>query len=159
MAQFINFKAEAELVELDDSKEDDEVSNFSEGSFIDDQTVGNDVDFYRQFVNVENDINNVLNVAHNKALQDIDQFDEISNLREGSDNEIEIEEFENYEIDLKKFKESLFPRVNEQEQKIENQFCKVVLYALRFDKNGKKSVCTKQDFEKVINKDLIEQLD
>ena len=46
MAQFINFEAEAEVVELDDGKEDDEVSNFSESSFIDDQAVENDVDFY-----------------------------------------------------------------------------------------------------------------
>ena len=34
------------MVELDDGKEDDEVSNFSECSFIDDQAVENDVDFY-----------------------------------------------------------------------------------------------------------------
>ena len=45
MAQFINFEAETEVVELDDTKEDDEVSNFSESSFIDDQAVENDVDF------------------------------------------------------------------------------------------------------------------
>ena len=44
-------------------------------------------------------------------------------------------------------------------KKIENQFCRAVLYALRFDKNGEKNVCTKQDFEKVINKDLMEQID
>ena len=44
-------------------------------------------------------------------------------------------------------------------KKIENQFRRVVLYALRFDKNGEKNVCTKQDFEKVIHKDLMEQID
>ena len=155
VAQFINFEAEAKLVELDDVKEDDVVSNFSESSFIDNQALDTDVDFYRQFANVENDIDNVLN----EALQDIDQFDEISNLHDGSDNEIEINESENSEIDLTKFKETLFPRVDEQQQKIENQFCKGLLYALRFDKNGEKNVCTKQDFEKVINKDLMEQID
>ena len=52
-AQFINFEAEVELVELDDSKEDDEVSNFSKSSLIDDQAVVTDVDFYRQFANLE----------------------------------------------------------------------------------------------------------
>ena len=159
MAQFINFEAEAELVELDDSKEDDEVSNFSESSFIDDQAVDTDVDFYRQFANVENDIESVLNETRNEALQDIDQFDEISNLNDGSDNETEVDEFEDSEIDLTKFKETLFPRVDEHQQKIENQFCKALLYALRFDKNGEKTACSKQDFEKVINKDLIEQID
>ena len=135
------------MVELDDGKEDDEVSNFSESSFIDDQAVENDVDFYRQFANVKNDIN-VLNEPHNKALQDIEQLDEISNLDDGSDNEIEIDKFESCEIDLNTFKETLFPKVEEEKQKIENQFCKAILYALRYEKNGKKSICTKQDFEK-----------
>ena len=117
MAQFIHFEAEAELIELNDGKEDDEVSNFSESSFIDDQAVATDAEFYRQFANVENDIDNVINEARYGALQDIDQFDEISNIHDGSDNEIEIDEYENSEIDLTKFKETLFPRVDEQQQK------------------------------------------
>ena len=81
------------MVELDDGKEDDEVSNFSESFFVDDQAVVTDVDFYRQFANAENDIDNILNEARNEALQDIDQFDEISNLHDGSDNKIEIDDF------------------------------------------------------------------
>ena len=68
MAQFINFEAEVELVELDDSKEDDEVSNFSESSFIDDQAVVTDINFYKQFVNAENDIDDILNEARDEAL-------------------------------------------------------------------------------------------
>ena len=116
MAQFINLEAEVEVVELDDGKKDDEVSNFSESSFIDDQAVENDVDFYRQFVNVENDINNVLNEAHDEALQDIEQLDEIWNLDDGSDNEIEIDQLESCEIDLNKFKETLFPKVEEEKK-------------------------------------------
>ena len=140
MVQFINFEAEAKVVELEDSKEDDEVSNFSESSFIDDQAVENDVDFYRQFANVENDINNVLNEAHNEALQDIEQFDEISNLDDRSDNEIEIDQFENCEIDLNKFKETLLPKADEEKQKIESQFCKAILYALRYQKKMAKRV-------------------
>ena len=68
MAQFINFEAEAELVELDDGKENDEDSNFSESSFIDDQAVVTDVNFYKQFVNAENDIDDILNEARDEAL-------------------------------------------------------------------------------------------
>ena len=132
------FEAEAKVVELDDGKEDDEVSNFPESSFIDDQAVENDVDFYRQFANVKNDINNVLSEAHNEALQDIEQFDEISNLDDGSDNDIEIDQFESCEIDLKKFRVILFPKVDEEKQKIENQFCKAILYALRYEKKWRK---------------------
>ena len=33
------------------------------------------------------------------------------------------------------------------------------MYALKFDKNGSKDVCSKEDFEKVIDKNLIEQID
>ena len=93
MTQFINFEAEPELVELDDGKEDHKVSNISESSFIDDQSVATDIDFYRQFANVENDINQVLNETHNEALQDIDQFDEVSNLCDGSDRELKKKNF------------------------------------------------------------------
>ena len=132
------FEAEAKVVELDDGKEDDEVINFPESSFIDHQAVENDVDFYRQFTYVKNDINNVLNEAHNEALQDIEQFDEISNLDDGSDNDIEIDQFESCEIDLKKFRVTLFPKVDEEKQKIENQFCKAILYALRYEKKWRK---------------------
>ena len=92
-------------------------------------------------------------------LEDIKQFHEISNLCDRSDSDIQIDEFKNSEIDITKFKDSLFPRVDEAQEKVENQFCKAVLYALRFDKNGKKDVCSKEDFEKVIDKNLIEQID
>ena len=40
MADFINFEAEDEVVEVEDGTEDDEVSNISEDSFINDQEVG-----------------------------------------------------------------------------------------------------------------------
>ena len=159
MADFINFEAEAEVVEVEDGKEHDEVSNISEDSFIDDQEVGADINFYRQFANVENDLDQVLTEAHNEALEDIEQFDEISNLCDGSDSEIQIDEFQSSEIDITKFKETLFPRVDEAQEKVENQFCKAILYALRFDKNGAKDVCSKKDFEKVIDKNLNEQID
>ena len=148
MAEFINFEAEAEVVELESDKEDDKVSNISESSFIDDQEVGTDVNFYRHFANVENDLDQVLTEAHNEALEDIEQFDEISNLCDGSDGEIEIEEFKNVEIDITKFKETLFPRVDQEQEKVENQFCKAILYALRFDKNGMKDVCSKDVLKK-----------
>ena len=69
MADFINFEAEAKVVEVEDGKEDDEVSNISEDSFIDDQEVGADVNFYGQFANVKNDLDQVLTEAHNKVLE------------------------------------------------------------------------------------------
>ena len=64
--------------------------------------------------------------AHNEALEDIEQFDEISNLCNGSDGEIEIGEFKNFETDIAKFKETLFPRVDQEQEKIENRFFKAI---------------------------------
>ena len=151
MAEYINFEAE---VEFDSEKDDDnhEISSDSENSFIDDQEIGNEADFYR-FQNVQNDIEQVLADAEKQALVDIDQFDELPNLCDGSDDESLIDEFKESEVGLKQSEETLFPRVdNDEQKKIENQFCKVALYAMRFDKKNSKDVCTQQDFEKIIDK-------
>ena len=43
-------------------------------------------------------------------------------------------------------------------KKIENQFCKAILYALRFDKNGLTGVCNNEDFEKIIDINLIQEI-
>ena len=96
--------------------------------------------------------------AHNEALADIDRLDEISNLCDGSENEAEIDNFKNFEMDIQKFKDTLFPRVDAENEKIENQFCKTILYALRFDKNGLTDVCNNEDFEKIIDKNLIQEI-
>ena len=78
MSDYINFEAEAEHIE------DDEVSdlsdNVSEYSFIDDNDQDTDVNFYRGFTNVENDIEQVLKESYEKGLRDIDNLDEIGDL-------------------------------------------------------------------------------
>ena len=55
--------------------------------------------------------------AKKQALVDIDQFDELANLCDGSDDESLIDEVEESEVDFKKFEEILFPRVDDDEQK------------------------------------------
>ena len=57
MAEYINFEAE---VKFDSEKDDDndEISSDSENSFINDQEIGNEPDFYR-FQHAENDIEQV----------------------------------------------------------------------------------------------------
>ena len=55
--------------------------------------------------------------AEKQTLVDIDQFDELSNLCDGSDDESLIDEFKESEVDLKKFEETLFPRVDDDEKK------------------------------------------
>ena len=162
MADFINFEADIEGDDEEIGEEDDEVSNISdvdsENSFIDNQEVKTDVSFYRHFANVENDIDQVLKDAYNEALEDIDKFDEISNLCEGSEEEAEIDDFKNFEFNIKKFNESLFPRVDADHEKVQNQFCNAILYALRFVKTGLKDMCNKKEFEKTIDKSLVEEL-
>ena len=78
MSDYINFEAGAEHIE------DDEVSdlsdNVSEYSFIDDNDQDTDVNFYRGFTNVENDIEQVLKESYEKGLRDIDNLDEIGDL-------------------------------------------------------------------------------
>ena len=93
MAEFINFKAEIEDVK---SSEDDETNNdtVSEISFVDDTEIDTLANFYKQLTNVENDLDQVLATNHDEALQDIEQFDEISNLNDRSDDEMETDDFE-----------------------------------------------------------------
>ena len=77
---------------------------------------------------------------------------------DGSDSETQIDEFKDSKIDITKFKGTLFPRVDESQEKLENQFCKAVLYVVKFNKNGTKDVWNKEDLEKIIDKSLIEQI-
>ena len=135
MADYINFEDEADFVE--DINEDigDEVSDFfdieSENSFIDDQDVNTDANFYRHFANVENDTEQVLKDSYDEGLEDIENFDEISNLSKGSEDESEIDNFKNFGVDIEKFKETLFPRVDVQDQKYHNQFfCAILCFAI-----------------------------
>ena len=59
-----------------------------------------------------------------KALEDIEYFNEISNLCDGSDSEIQIDEFQSSEIDITKIKETLFSRVDEAQEKLKINFVK-----------------------------------
>ena len=159
MADFINFEADIEGDDEEIGEDNDEVSNISdvdsENSFIDNQEVKTDVNFYRHFANVENDIEQVLKDTYNEALEDIETFDEISDLCEGSEEEPEINNFKNFEVNIGKFNESLFPRVDVEHEKIHNQFSSAILYALRFDKTGLKDMYNKEEFEKLLIKVLL----
>ena len=163
MADYINLEAEADFCQ--DVAEDvgDEVSDFSvvgsENSFIDDQDVNTDANFYRRFENVENNIEQVLKDAYNEGLEDIENFDEISNLCEGSKEESEIDNYKNFEVDIQKFNKILSPRVDAEDQKVHNQFSCAILYALRFDKTAFEDQGNKKELlYKSIEKGLTEKL-
>ena len=94
MAQCIDFEVGVE----EDIKEDDEVSDDSDldslSSFIDNEETDNEVNFYRTFNNVETGIEETLKAEYEKGLEDIGNFDEISNLCESSEDEAEIDHFD-----------------------------------------------------------------
>ena len=159
MADFINFEADIEDIGEDEGNEVSDISDVeSENSFIDNQDVNTDANFYRHFANVENDIEQVLKDTYNEELEDIETFDQISSLCEGSGEESEIDNFNNFEVDVKKTNETLFPRVDVEDEKVHNQFSCAILYALRFDNTGFKDKCDKEEFERNIDQSLIEKL-
>ena len=128
MAEFIHFEAEIDD-EINISDDDEAIDdNVSEKSFIKDVKINDSRNFYRQFANVENDFDQVLSNGRNEALQGIDQFDEISNLNDDSENEMEVGDFKGSQDDVEKFNETLFPNESENQ----NQFCQVILLALKF---------------------------
>ena len=88
MTEFIHFEAEIDNVNSSDNDENND--NVSEISFIDDAEIDTTANFYRQFENIENDLDQVLSDIQQEALQDIEQFEEISNLNDDSDDEMEM---------------------------------------------------------------------
>ena len=69
MPDFVHFEADVEgddeQVGKDEESEVSDISNVDSESLFDDQEVNTDVNFYRQFANVENDIEQVLKDTYN----------------------------------------------------------------------------------------------
>ena len=162
MAEFINFE-----VSVKDDKEHKKVSNNSDldsdvdsiSSFIDDEEQGNDIDFYCNFNNVETDIEQTLKNEYDEGVKDLQDFDKISNLCQRSEDEAEIYNFEKASEKIKAFTESLLPNIESENGTEQNNFIRVILYALRFDKTNKKDICDKNKLKTVIDEKLIDQLD
>ena len=155
MSEYINFEAEAEFIR---GEEVNGFSDVSENLFIDDTDQNTDVNFYSGFTNVENDIKQVLQETDEESLKDLDNFDEISNLCYGSEEDLEIDDFKNSEVDIKKFEDTLFPKVDKENQKVHNQICYTILYASKFDKNKSTDEYNVTEFRNNIDCDLIEKL-
>ena len=76
MAEFINFETEIDdLNEIDDDKIETIDDNISENSFVNDTEIDNSRSSYRQFTNVENDLDEVLSNIRDEGLQEIEEFD------------------------------------------------------------------------------------
>ena len=136
---------------------DSDVDSIS--SFIDDEEQGNDIDFYCNFNNVETDIEQTLKNEYDEGVKDLQDFDIISNLCQRSEDEAEIYNFEKASEKIKAFTESLLPNIESENGTEQNNFIRVILYALRFDKTNKKDICDKNKLKTVIDEKLIDQLD
>ena len=71
----------------------------------------------------------VLADAQNEALQDTEQFDEISNSNDENKCEMEVDDFQELKDCLEKFQKTLFPK-NENES--QNQLCHVIFLGLKW---------------------------
>ena len=118
-----------------------------------------DNNFFRHFANVETDIEQTLQAEYNRGLEEIENFDEISNLCECSEDEAEIDEFENAAEKVKYFNETLLPKTKPEEETERNSFIKIILFALRYDKENKMDICDKNEFKKLIDEKFFDQLD
>ena len=162
MAEFINFE-----VSVEDDKEDKKVSDNSHwdsdvdsiSSFIYDEEQGNDIDFYHNFNNVETVIEQTLKHEYGEGIKDLQDFDEISNLCQSSEDEAETDSFEKAWEKIKTLTESLLPNIESENGTEQNNFIRVILYTLRFDKTNKKDICDKKELKRVIDEKLIDQLD
>ena len=147
MVQFIDF-------EVSDESDLDSLL-----SFIDNEENNDDINFYRTFNNVEVNIDEILKNEYEEGSKDIDNFDEISNLRESSEEETEIDDFKNSEEKVKKFSQSLLSKSNENEEDEHIRFIKAILYPIRYEKENKTNICDKNEFKDIIEEELINELD
>ena len=126
MADFIRFEVEVDT-ESDLSDNDDEIDENANDFIVSDENVTQESrNFYRQFDNVESDLDEILLEARNEALKDIEEFDEISNLDE-DEVEMEVDDFPSFQIQIAKFEKTLLPETD-------NQICNVILQALSYKK-------------------------
>ena len=125
--------------------------------FIDDNVQTNNANFYQSFDNVEADIGETLAKEYEKGLQEIDNLDDISNLRETSEEENEIDDFKISEQRVDNFKETIFSKTKENEEP--NSFISTILHAISFQKEEKTDICNKGDLKEIIGENLINQLD
>ena len=154
-AQFTNFEVDVDNEESDDGKEVSDDSDLdSLKSFIENEQVhDDDVNFYRDFDNIETDIEQTLKEEYGTGLEDIENFEEISNLCKGSEDELEIDDFKNAKEKIVNFNETLFPTHDKS-----NQLINVLLLAIRFDKVVKTNVCDQNEFKENIDSNLIKVL-
>ena len=140
---FIDF--EATVASDNEVGSEDEVSDVDFlKSFIDDKTeVEKDRTHYSKFENAAKSVDETLAEEFNKSMHEIENFDEISNFCESSEEEGEINKFKDVEKRIEKFEETLYPSAAAiSEERTSNSFVYAMLFALRFDVSEKLDVCS-----------------
>ena len=89
---------------------------------------------------------------------EVEQFDEISNFCESSEEEGKVDEFKDVGKRIEKFEETLHPIVDANNKDDQNSFVYAILYALRFDISEKVKVCTEKELHETIGADLFLKL-
>ena len=101
MADFIDLEAEIDQEEKDEVSDDYDLESLS--SFIDNDENEQDSDatFYWAFDNIETNIDEVLQNECEKGLKELENFNDVSNLCESSEENSEIDDFRQSEQKVK----------------------------------------------------------
>ena len=130
--EFIGFPASVE----DNAGSEDEVSDVDFlKSFVDDLDAEdeNDRRFYRNFENITRPVDEALREEFDESMREAEQFHEVSNFCESSEEEGEADVFKDVGKRIKKSEETLHPIVDADNEDGQNSFVYATLYALGFD--------------------------
>ena len=155
--EFIGFPASVE----DNAGSEDEVSDVDFlKSFVDDLDAEdeNDRRFYRNFENITRPVDEALREEFDESMREAEQFHEVSNFCESSEEEGEADVFKDVGKRIKKSEETLHPIVDADNEDGQNSFVYATLYALGFDISEKVDVCTEKELQETIGADLFLKL-
>ena len=155
--EFIGFPASVE----DNAGSEDEVSDVDFlKSFVDDLDAEdeNDRRFYRNFENIARPVDEALREEFDESMREAEQFHEVSNFCESSEEEGEADVFKDVGKRIKKSEETLHPIVDADNEDGQNSFVYATLYALGFDISEKVDVCTEKELQETIGADLFLKL-
>ena len=91
-------------------------------------------------------------------MREAEQFHEVSNFCESSEEEGEADVFKDVGKRIKKSEETLHPTVDADNEDGQNSFVYATLYALGFDISEKVDVCTEKELQETIGTDLFLKL-
>ena len=159
--EFIDFEAPVasnnEVGSNNEAGSEDEVSDINSlKSFIDDNMEIEEVrTYYCNFENVTKSVDETLAEELYESIHEIENFDEVSNFCDISEEEGQSDEFKDVEKRIEKFEETLH---SNGEEKTINSFVYAISFALRFDVSDKIDVWTENELQETIGSGLFWKL-